>query len=114
MSLRKDGKGRQANASEPVIKQSENKLYETDQMGMKNPGSLQLSVFYHLGKLFGLRGKDDPRIIKYGDVVPRQSGDGTEYLELHERASTTMDGSGKEDFKSTVPSLFAVDGPAER
>ena len=44
----------------------------------------------------------------------RQSGDGTEYLELHERDNKTIDASGKEDFRSTVPSLFAVDGPAER
>ena len=114
MSLKKDGKGRKANASEPVTRESENKLYETGQMGMKSPGSLQLSVFYHLGKLFGLRGRDEPRNIKYGDVVLRQSGDGTEYLELHERASKTMDGSGKDDYRSTVPRLFAVDGPAEK
>ena len=73
MSLKTDGKGRKANASEPVTKESKNKLYETDQMGMKNPGSLQLSLVYHLGKLFGLRGREDPRNIKYGHVVLRQS-----------------------------------------
>ena len=44
MSLRKDGKGIKANASEPITKDCEYKLYETDQMGMQNPGSLQLSV----------------------------------------------------------------------
>ena len=80
---------------------------------MMNPRALQLSIFYHLGKLFGLRGMDDPRKIRYGDIVLK-SGDDTEYLELHERDSKTMDGSGRDDFRSTVPRLFPVEGPPER
>ena len=113
MSLKKDGKGRNARASEPVTKEKENKLYGTGQMGMMNPRALQLSIVYHLDKLFGLRGRDDPRKIRYGDVVLK-SGDSTEYLELHERDSKTMDGSGRGDFRSTVPRLFSVEGPPER
>ena len=59
-----------------------NIVYETGQLGIKNPGVLQLSVFYHLGKVFELRGNDDPRNLKYDDVVLTQCGDGTGYLEL--------------------------------
>ena len=57
---------------------------------------------------------DDSRKIKFGDVVLKESSDGTEYLELHERDNKTMDGSGRDDFRSTVPRLFAVSGPPER
>ena len=41
---------------------------------MMNPRARQLSVFYHLGKLFWLRGRDDPKKIRYGDVVLRSRG----------------------------------------
>lgn len=111
MSLKKEGKGRKASASEPISTEDEEKLFEANQLGIKTPRSLQLSVFYYLGKLFGFRGRDEQRMLKYGDVVVKATGDGKEYLEFYERDSKTMDGSGRDDFRSTVPRIFSAEGP---
>ena len=40
MSLKKEGKGMKANASEPISTEDEEKLFEANQLGIKTPRSL--------------------------------------------------------------------------
>lgn len=83
-------------------------------INLKTPRSLQYSVFYYFGKRYGFRRSDEQRKLKYDDVVIKATGDGRENREFHERDSKTMDRSGRDDFRSTVPRIFSTEGPSEK
>lgn len=83
-------------------------------INLKTPRSLQYSVFDYFGKRYGFRRSDEQMKLKYDDVVIKATGDGRENREFHERDSKTMDGSGRDDFRSTVPRIFSTEGPPEK
>lgn len=110
MSLKKQGLGRKANASARLEPTDESRLFSSHQLGSTTPRSLQFSIFYNFSKGFGLRGRDEHRHLCFGDIVVKSTSTGVEYLEMRERASKTMDGSKKDDFRPTTPKIFSTDG----
>ena len=95
ISLKKLGLGCKASASERLSPADEATLIDTKTIGPDTPTSLQFSLFYFFSKGFGLRGRNEHRQLCIGDVQLKSTGDGTEYLEMLERSSKTMDGSKK-------------------
>ena len=108
--LKKQGLGRQKRASECITANDEDLLKEKKFLGIETPESLQFSVYYYFSKGFGLRGRDEHRQMKFGDVSVKNMNDGTKYLELKERKSKTMDGSKVNDHRQTRPKIFETDG----
>ena len=112
--LKKKGLGRLKNACEALTENDEDKLIESGEISVENPEGLQFGVFYFLGKYFALRGREEHRSLRFGDVVKRKDSSGEEFLEYHERASKTLDGTGKTDFRQTTPRAYAVQSNPER
>ena len=76
-------------------------------MGTDIPTALQFTLFVTLTKGMGFRGREQHRKLRFGDIVLGRSTDGLRYLEFHERDSKTMDGSGKNDWRATVPRMYS-------
>ena len=110
--LKKEGLGRKANAAMPLDKADEEKIKETGELSPDYPRSLQLAMFINFGKGFGLRGRDEHRNLRFGDVTVNTTSDGKKYLEMRERNSKTMDGSKNNDYRKTRPRIFSTDGSA--
>ena len=111
--LKKKGLGRLKHACEAISPEDENKLVETGEISTETAESLQFGLFYFFGKYFALRGRDEHRYLKFGDVEKKTDGQGQTYLEYPERASKTMDGSGKSDYRLTVPRAYSVNSPTK-
>ena len=102
--LKKLGLGRKRLAAEPISPDDEEKLLA----GQDTPTELQFSIFYAFTKGFGLRGRDEHRNMRFGDVQVKTTTDGVQFLELSERNSKTMDGTKKDDYRQTTPKIFAT------
>lgn len=107
IAAKKEGLGAKALASERIEKEDEQLLISTGQLGDSNPVSLQFSLFYFFTKGFGLRGRQDQRNMKFGDITIGKSSDGEEYLELRERNSKMLDGSKPNDCRKSRQKIFA-------
>ena len=70
-------------------------LYSKGQFGLTNPESLQRTLWWHMTLLFGHRGRDESRQLKWGDVQLKSDSTGQEYLEFNERGTKTRDGGGE-------------------
>ena len=99
--------GRKIGASERIEPEEEIKLTETGEIGIETPRALQFTLFYHFCKGFGLRGRQDHRNMMFGDINIKSTADGTEYVELSERNSKTMDGSKRNDHRVVTPKIFS-------
>lgn len=107
ISLKKKGLGCLGSAAEKIEKEEEEKLISSGQLGDSTPKSLQFTLFYFFSKAFGLRGRQEHRLLKLGDLALRKTADDIEFIEMLERNSKTMDGSKKNDHRSVTPKLFA-------
>ena len=105
--LKQQGLGRRENKALPVTEEEENLLWEKKQLGTDRPTSLQFTVFFMLSKGMGFRGREQHRKLRFGDLRRGQNSQGIKYIEFLERDSKTMDGSGKNDFRSTVPRIYS-------
>jgi hypothetical protein len=114
MQLKKAGFGRKARASEPISHNDEEALFSAGEMVSHTPAALQFSLFYFFGKMFGFRGRDEHRKLKFGDVSVFTDSTGTQYLQYAERDSKTFDGTGKDDYRSTIPRIFSTGTEPER
>ena len=103
MTLKKAGLGRKAHASEAVTREDEDRLITSGQLGNNSPSSLQFSIFYYFTKGFGLRGRQEHRQLKFGDISLKETSSGQKYLEFGERDSKTMDGSKTTDYRKVTP-----------
>ncbi|XP_056003612.1 uncharacterized protein KIAA1958-like [Ostrea edulis] len=113
--LKSIGTGRNSYASEALTEDDENALLTSGEISFENPSSLQFGVFYYFGKYFALRGRNEQRKLKFGDVQEKKDGSENNYLEFHERSSKTMDGTGKKDYRMTTPRIFSPNsGPPEK
>ena len=62
--LKQQGLGNRPNKSDPLNKEQEDKLWETGELGMSNPTSLQNTMWYLNTKLLGHRGCHESRQMK--------------------------------------------------
>jgi len=74
--LKKQGLGNKSKASEAVTADDEDKMLKSGALGKSSPESLQFSMFYFFGKMFGLRGRDEHMKLKFGDVVLKADSKG--------------------------------------
>ena len=105
VNLKKQRKGRKEKGSKPISPAKEEHLRETGQLGGSTP---RIMLWFFFTKVFGLRGRDSHRHLKYGDVTLRTTLKGHEYLEYAERESKTQDGTKPTDYRSMPARLYAT------
>ena len=105
--LKQQGLGRRAHKALAITENEEEVLWSTNQLGCKNPASLQFSMFYFLSKCMGFRGRENHRRLQFGDICLKKDIKGVEFLEYHERESKMMDGKGRDDYRPTVPRIYS-------
>ena len=93
LAVKKMGLGRKAHACAAIGEEDVKRLKESGELGSDTPHSLQFSLFYHFSRGFGLRSRQDHKLMKLGEI--KRTSDNVRYLELKERNSKTMDGSKK-------------------
>ena len=107
MELKQHGLGRRAHKALQITDTDEDQLWEKKEMGTDTPTALQFTLFFMLTKGMGFRGREQHRKLRFGDIVLGRNADWLRYLEFHERDSKTMDGSGKSDWRATVPRIYS-------
>ena len=108
IKLKKEGLGRKANASKAIEQEDEMKLITTGKLGKDTPGTLQFTLFYYFTKGFGIRGRDEHRQLKFGDINIKETTSGVKYLEFSERSSKTMDGSKCDNYRKVTAKIFST------
>lgn len=109
MELKKLGKGNKPNKSMNITPEEEEKMYASGSLGSSSPKSLQFTVFYYFGKMFGLRGRDEARQLKFGDIQLKLTSNGEKFLEFNERVTKTRDGANHSNTRETTPKIFATE-----
>ena len=61
-------------------------------------------------QFFGLRGCQEHRDMRWGDVERKETVDGTAFLEYSERQTKTRTGADPKDSRTVKPKMFAVVG----
>ena len=105
--LKQEGLGRRAHKSLAITEEEELLLWERKQLGITLPTALQFTVFYALTKGMGFRGREQHHKLRFSDIQLGNNSDGLRYIEYHERDSKTMDGTGKADWRPTVPRIYS-------
>ena len=106
VQLRKQGLGNRPNRSVAVEPEEEDVMWEKGVLGVSSPFSLQFTLWYFLTLLTGLRGCDEHRSMRFGDITMKQDAAAKEFLELRERGSKTRDGSVPRDGRATAQKIF--------
>ena len=103
--LKSKGLGNKPNKADNLTQADEDKLWESDQLGLNTPTALLNTVWFNNTKLFGFRGCDENRQLKWGDVTLKNDTEGTTYLEFNERSTKTRDGNSCD--RAYAPKIFA-------
>ena len=111
--LKQLGKGNRPNKSDELTKQEEEKLWESDQLGLDSPSSLLNNVWFSNTKLFGFRGSHESRQLRWGDVSLKNDENGDQFLEFNERETKTRDGNSTHH-RSFQPKMFPNTSRPER
>ena len=104
--LKTEGKGKRPNHATALTKEEEELLYSTGQLGLDNPDSLQRTVWWQTTLLFGHRGRNESRQMKWGDVKLDRDASGREFLEFSERSTKTRDGNAGGGSRAFAPKAF--------
>ena len=72
--LRQSGIGSKSKATEVFTKEDENKLWESNVLGIENPKALLRAVFFLNGKNLCLRGGEEHRKLKISQIIKHQNG----------------------------------------
>jgi hypothetical protein len=86
----------------------EEKMWDKGVLGVSTPFALQFSVWFYFTLMMGLRGRDEHRGIKFGDIHLKCDVNNKEFLELTERSSKTRDGTLVNDRRATVQKIFCT------
>ena len=87
--LKKDGKGNKPKAAEAFTDEEVNILYNKQLLGISNAQAFLNTMWFMNTKHFGLRGCDEHRRMKWGDVQLLTDVNGAEHLEYSERQTKT-------------------------
>ena len=77
--LHQNGIGRKVKHAEVITKDKENQLWDSGQLGVDTPRSLQNAVFYYNGKKFCLRGGEECRQLRISQLQRIHNPDGYVY-----------------------------------
>ena len=106
--LKQQGKGSRPNRARGLDDEEEELMWTKGVFGQDTGPKLQLTLWYHMTLCMGLRGRDEHRKMRFGDVKVLNDRDGKQYLELKERDAKTRDGQEDNDFRDTKQKLFCV------
>ena len=112
--LKSTGKGNRPHQALAITEEEEQTLYATGQFGLNSPEALQRTLWWHMTMLFGHRGRDESRQLKWGDVQLKTDTTGDEYLEFNERLTKTRDGGAVSGSRAFNPKAFANTGDPQR
>lgn len=107
--LKKAGKGSKTKAARALTDDEVDILYGQNLLGLSSPESL-LNTLWLNHTHFGLRGCQEHRDMKWGDVKLKTSADGAEFLEYTERQTKTRTGAEPTDIRPVKPKMFSVPG----
>lgn len=99
--LKKDGKGNKPKAAEAITDEEVNILYNKQLLGISNAEALLNTMWFMNTKHFGLRGCDEHRRMKWGDIQLLTDVNGAEYLEYSERQTKTRTGAEPRNAQSS-------------
>ena len=108
--LKKAGKGNKTKAAHAPTDEEVDVLYGKELLGLLSPESLLNTLWLNNTQHFGLRGCQEHRNMRWGDVQLQTSADGTEFLEYTERQTKTRTGAELKDTRTVKPKMFAVPG----
>jgi hypothetical protein len=106
--LKQSGKGNRPNKAEPLNVEDEDKLWKTGQLGTHSPEALYNTIWYFNAKLFGFRGCQEARQLKWGDIELCSTDEG-EFLQFNERETKTRSGNSTH-IRPFKPKIFAIGG----
>ena len=78
--------------ADPISDEMEEQLWESGAMGDHSPEALRTTLWYLTTKYQGLRGRQEARQLKWGDLVRREDHDGEIFIEFSERTTKTRQG----------------------
>jgi hypothetical protein len=90
--LKKEGKGNRPKAAKALTEEEREELYTSRQLGVHSPQALINTMWLNTTIHFGLRGVDEHRKLKWGDVVMGEDNTGQSFLEFNERETKTRTG----------------------
>ncbi|RUA04261.1 MAG: hypothetical protein DSY43_06765 [Gammaproteobacteria bacterium] len=108
--LKKAGKGNKPNAARTLTDEEVDILYGQDLLGCSTSESLINTLWLNNTQFFGLRGCQEHRDMRWGDIEQKTTTDGTVYLEYNERQTKTRTGADPKDSRTVKPKMFAVAG----
>ena len=108
--LKKDGKGNKPNAARMLTDEEVDILYGQDLLGCSSSEALINTIWLNNTQFFGLRGCQEHRDMRWGDVEIKETADGTAFLEYNERQAKTRTGANPKDSRTVKPKMFAVVG----
>ena len=95
--LHENGKGTKVKHAEVITRDEEDQLWDSGELGITNPRSLQNAVFYYNGKNFCLRGGEECRQLKISQLERVFNPDGYVY---HEYVSKNRQGTFRKPYVS--------------
>ena len=106
--LKKQGLGNRPGRSVALEPHEEQVLWDKGVLGCSTPFSLQFTIWFNLTLLMGLRGRDEHRCMKFGDISLHTDAEGLEYISLLERGSKTRDGTLPSDLRPTTQKIYCT------
>ena len=83
----------------------EDRLWSTRPLRCDKAWNTEFTLWYHFTKFFGLRGRDEHRQLKFGDIELVTTMQCRKYLAFNERTTKTQDGVNADDRRETKPKL---------
>ena len=83
----------------------EDRLWSTRPLRCDKAWNTEFTLWYHFTKFFGLRGRDEHRQLKFGDIELVTTMQSRKYLAFNERTTKTQDGVNADDRRETKPKL---------
>ena len=105
--MKKAGKGNKTKAARALTDEEVEVLYGKELLGLSSPESLLNTLWLNNTQHFGLRGCQEHRNMRWGDVQLQTSADGTKFLEYPERQTKTTE---PKDTRTVKPKMFSVPG----
>jgi len=105
--LKKDGKGNTPKAAEASTDEEVHILYNKQLLGISNAEALLNTMWFMNTKNFGLRGCDEHRRIKWGDVQLLTDLNGAEFLEYSKRQTKPRTGAEPRNVRAVKPKAYS-------
>ena len=77
--------------------------YGHDLLGCSSSEALINTIWLNNTQLFGLRGCQEHRDMRWGDVERKETAEGTAFLEFNERQTKTRTGADPKDSRAVKP-----------